>query len=161
MINKKIAASLLAGVLIGCVLANTYISVRRAGNTEVHTQETSGITTESTLKVTTKTTKSDPDLVVSNRYVAKIDGKYVEAPLKTTKDTSTAVVSTTIDVTPLVKQMTPKWEAGVGVGCVDKEILPCVSLQRNYKQDKAVEAVIQMDTQGHFKGASVIHKWRF
>ena len=89
MINKKIAASLLAGVLIGCVLANTYISVRRAGNTEVHTRETPGITTESTLKVTTKTTKSDPDLVVSNRYVAKIDGKYVEAPVQTTKDTST------------------------------------------------------------------------
>lgn len=111
--------------------------------------------------MTAKTTKSDPDLVVSNRYVAKIDGKYVEAPVQTTKDTSTAVVSTTIDVTPLVKQMTPKWEAGVGVGCVGKEILPCVSLQRNYKQDKAVETVIQMDTQGHFKGASVIHKWRF
>ena len=161
MINKKIAASLLAGVLIGCVLANTYISVRRTGETEVHTQETPGITTESTLKVTPKTTTSDPDLVVSNKYVAKVNDKYVEAPIHTTKDQSTAVVSTTIDVTPLVKQMTPRWEAGIGVGCVDKKLLPCVSLQRNYKQDKAVETVIQMDTHGNIKGASVIHKWRF
>lgn len=161
MISRKITLSLLVGILIGCVIAYTFISVRRVRGTEVHTQETSKITSESTLKVTTKTTESDPDLVVSNKYVANINGKYVEAPVQTTKDTSTAVVSTTIDVTPLVKQMTPKWEAGVGVGCVDKEILPCVSLQRNYKQDKAVEAVIQMDTQGHFKGASVIHKWRF
>lgn len=160
MINRKVTLSLLVGILVGCVIS-TYISVRRAENTEVHIQETPKITTESTLKVTTKTTTSDPDLVVSNKYVAKINDKYVEAPIHTTKDTSTAVVSTTIDVTPLVKQMTPKWEAGVGVGCVDKKLLPCVSLQRNYKQDRAVEAVIQMDTQGHFKGASVIHKWRF
>ncbi len=164
MINKehmKVALWLLAGFIAGCVIARTFTSVRCVGKTPVHTQETSKITTESTLKVTPKVTASDPDLVVSNKYVAKINGEYVEAPVKTTKDASTAVVSTTIDVTPLVKQMAPKWEAGVGVGCVDKEILPCVTLQRNYKQDRAVEAVIQMDDRGHFKGASVIHKWRF
>lgn len=164
MINKeyvKVAMWLLVGVIAGCVLTKTFTSVRRVENTPVHTQETTKITSESTLKVTPKTSESDPDLVVSNKYVAKINGEYVEAPVQTTKDTSTAVVSTTVDVTPLVKQMTPKWEAGVGVGCVDKEILPCVTLQRNYKEDKAVEAVIQMDDHGKVKGASVIHKWRF
>lgn len=164
MINKeyvKVAMWVLVGVIAGCVLTKTFAPVRRVENTQVPTQETTKITSESALKVTPKATPSDPDLIVSNRYVAKINGEYVEAPVQTTKDTSTAVVSTTIDVTPLVKQMTPKWEAGIGVGCVDKEILPCVSLQRNYKQDKAVEAVIQMDDHGRFKGASVIHKWRF
>ena len=163
---------MLAGVLMVVLITGLYFtSVRRGGNTNVHQPETPKITTskptvttKSTLSVTPKSTKSDPDLVVSNKYVAKIEGKLVEAPI--IKDVSntegnTAHVSTTIDVTPLVNKMTPKWEAGVGVGYVDKDVLPCMTLQRNYEHDKAVEAVIQIDTEGNFKGASVIHKWRF
>lgn len=172
-INKTTIRYTLAGVLMGVLITGLYFtSVRRGGNTNVHQPETPKITTsqlpvntQSTLSVTKKTTESDPDLVVSNKYVAKIDGKLVEAPMKpdvsNTKDKNQAVVSTTIDVTPLVKQMVPKWEAGVGIGYVDKDVLPCMTLQRNYKHDKAVEAVIQIDTEGNFKGASVIHKWRF
>lgn len=173
-INKTTIRYILAGVLIGVLITGMYFtSVRRGGNTNVHQPETPKITTskptvttKSTLSVTPKSTKSDPDLVVSNKYVAKIDGKLVEAPI--IKDVSntegnTAHVSTTIDVTPLVNKMTPKWEAGVGIGYVDRDggVLPCMTLQRNYEHDKAVEAVIQIDTDGNFKGASVIHKWRF
>lgn len=171
-INKTTIRYILAGILLGVLIIGLYFtSVRRGENTNVHQPETPKITTskptvttQSTLSVTKKTTESEPDLIVSNKYVAKIDGKLVEAPI--IKDVSntegnTAHVSTTIDVTPLVKQMTPKWEAGVGVSYVDNAVLPCMTLQRNYKHDKAVEAVIQIDTSGNFKGASVIHKWRF
>lgn len=178
VLNNKLTRWLLAGILLvivlGCVfLAGMHFtSVRRGGNTDVHQPETPKITTnqlpvttQSTLIVTKKTTESEPDLIVSNKYVAKIDGKLVEAPLKDVsykdKNQTTATVSTTIDVTPLVKQMTPKWEVGVGVGYVDNAVLPCMTLQRNYKQHRAVEAVIQIDKTGNFKGASVIHKWRF
>lgn len=182
IINKTTIRYTLAGILIGVLgvllIGLYFTSVRRGGNTNVHQPETPKITststtskpvvtTQSTLSVTSKTAESEPDLIVSNKYVAKIDGKLVEAPMKIQKDDSQAVggsqavVSTTIDVTPLVKQMTPKWEVGVGVGYVDKDVLPCMTLQRNYKHDKAVEAVIQIDTEGNFKGASVIHKWRF
>lgn len=172
IINKTTIRYTLAGILIGVlgvlIIGLYFTSVRRGGNTNVHQPETPKITTsnpvvttQSTLSVTSKTAEGEPDLIVSNKYVAKIDGKLVEAPMKIQKDDSQAVVSTTIDVTPLVKQMTPKWEAGVGVGYVDKDVLPCMTLQRNYKHDKAVEAVIQIDTEGNFKGASVIHKWRF
>lgn len=179
-INKTTTRYILAGILLVVLIIGLYYtSVRRGENTDVHQQETPKITTsnhtvttESTLSVTKKTTESEPDLIVSNKYVAKIDGKLVEVPMKpdvSYKDkkknnnttTTTTTVSTTIDVTPLVKQMTPKWEVGVGVGYVDKDVLPCMTLQRNYKHDKAVEAVIQIDTDGNFKGASLVHKWRF
>lgn len=173
-INKTTIRYILAGILlVGVLITGLYFtSVRRDGNTNVHQSETPKtttsklpVTTQSTLSVTKKTTESDPDLIVSNKYVAKIDGKLVEAPIKNVsykdKNNTTATVSTTIDVTPLVKQMTPKWEVGVGVGYIDKDVLPCMTLQRNYKHDKAVEAVIQIDTSGNFKGASLVHKWRF
>ena len=179
-INKTTIRYILAGILLGVLIIGLYFtSVRRGENTIVHQPETPKITTsqlpvttsqlpvttQSTLSVTKKTTESAPDLIVSNKYVAKIDGKLVEAPMKDVytkdKNSTTATVSTTIDVTPLIKQMTPKWEAGVGVGYVDKDVLPCMTLQHNYKHDKAVEAVIQIDTNGNFKGVSVIHKWRF
>ena len=174
-INKTTIRYILAGILLGVLITGLYFtSVRRGENTNVHQPETSKtttsklpVTTQSTLSVTKKTTESEPDLIVSNKYVAKIDGKLVEAPIKNVSykdnnsDGITATVSTTIDVTPLVKQMTPKWEAGVGVGYVDNDVLPCMTLQRNYKHDKAVEAVIQIDTSGNFKGASLVHKWRF
>ena len=171
-INKTTIRYILAGILLGVLIIGLYFtSVRRGENTNVHQPETPKttsklpVTTQSTLSVTKKITESDPDLIVSNKYVAKIDGKFVEAPIKNVsykdKNSTTATVSTTIDVTPLVKQMTPKWEAGVGVGYVDKDVLPCMTLQRNYKHDKAIEAVIQIDTSGNFKGASLVHKWRF
>lgn len=171
-INKTTIRYILAGILFGVLIIGLYFtSVRRGGNTNVHQPETPKttsklpVTTQSTLSVTKKITENEPDLIVSNKYVAKIDGKLVEAPMKNVsykdKNSTTATVSTTIDVTPLVKQMTPKWEAGVGVGYVDKDVLPCMTLQRNYKHDKAVEAVIQIDTSGNFKGASLVHKWRF
>ena len=172
-INKTTIRYIIAGILLIVLIIGLYFtSVRRGENTNVHQPETPKITasklpvtTQSTLSVTKKTTESEPDLIVSNKYVAKIDGKLVEAPMKNVsykdKNSTTTTVSTTIDVTPLVKQMTPKWEAGVGVGYVDNDVLPCMTLQRNYKHDKAVEAVIQIDTSGNFKGASLIHKWRF
>ena len=171
-INKTTIRYILAGVLVIVLIIGLYFtSVRRGGNTNVHHSETPKttsqlpVTTQSTLSVTKKTTESEPDLIVSNKYVAKIDGKIIEAPIKDVsykdKNSITTTVSTTIDVTPLVKQMTPKWEAGVGIGYVDNDVLPCMTLQRNYKHDKAVEAVIQIDTSGNLKGASLVHKWRF
>lgn len=166
--DKTTIRYVLVSFLLGVLITGIFFSVRRGENTNVHQQETPKITgnttqptTKSTLSVTQKSTKSEPDLIVSNKYVAKIDGKLVEAPMKIQKDDSTAVVSTTIDITPIVNKMTPRWEAGVGVGYVDNDVLPCMTLQRNYKHDKAVEAVIQIDTNGNFKGASVVHKWRF
>ena len=178
-INKTTIRYILASILVGVLIIGLYFtSVRRGENTNVHQPETPKITTskptvttQSTLSVTRKTTESEPDLIVSNKYVAKIDGKLVEAPMKGVsykdKNKTTTTVSTTIDVTPLIKQMTPKWEAGVGVGYVkgsrasSNDVLPCMTLQRNYKHDKAIEAVIQIDTDGNFKGASLVHKWRF
>ncbi len=161
---KEILKGILIGFLAGTLLAYLLVSLHE--ETKVHYKETAQpshqVTSQSTLKVTQKTTEGDPDLIVSNRYVAKIDGVEVEAPVSSRKDTNTAQITTTIDVTPLVTKMTPRWEAGVGISYIeDKKIMPCVSVQRNYEYNKAIEMTAHMDTKGHLEGVSLVHKWRF
>lgn len=160
----------LVSIMLGLCIGYKYNPVRRTESTSVHTQNTtssSPVTTATTLSTAPKTSKTDPDVVVENSYVAVVNGEKVEAPVKTTKDDTTATIKTTIDFTPLVKQMTPKWEVGIGVsyrddvGASDKKVLPCVSVQRNYKHDKAVEMILDVDTHGNVKGGSVLHKWLF
>ena len=89
-INKTTIRYILAGILLSVLIIGLYFtSVRRGENTNVHQPETPKttisklpVTTQSTLSVTKKITESEPDLIVSNKYVAKIDGKLVEAPMK-------------------------------------------------------------------------------
>lgn len=147
-------------------LVMSYNPVRRVGDTSVHQTQTTPSNTISTATSVThvpKSNSSDPDLVVRNIYVADINGKKVEAPVVTTGSDQTTTVKSVIDVTPLVKQMTPRWEAGVGVGFDNNyRMSPCVSLQRNYKQDKAVEMVITIDkNNGKVERGMLLHKWMF
>ncbi|MDO4921406.1 MAG: hypothetical protein Q4E64_06245 [Phascolarctobacterium sp.] len=173
-IDKKtlvlVSCCSLVGLLIGGFIGYSYAPLSRTGDTYVHNQKTSSplqANTETVLSVTPKTSESDPDVVVENSYVAVVNGEKIAAPVETSKDDTTATIKTTVDLTPLVKQMTPKWEVGIGVSynrdtdISDKKILPCVSVQRNYKHDKAVEVIINADTHGNVKGGSVLHKWLF
>lgn len=122
------------------------------------------ISTSSSLVVTPKSAAGEPDLVVSNKYVAEINGKRVEAPVVTTVDQSTAKVTTEIDVSPLVDAAVPDWEVGTGVGySVDGDVYIPVSIQRNYTHDKAVSVEIHLDPSERMqpRGFEVQHKWMF
>lgn len=145
--------------------------VRRAGSTSVHRTQTSSktptasvLTGETSVSVAPKVSTAAADLVVKNGYVADINGERVEAPMVSSKDNSgtQATVTNTIDITPLVNQMTPKWEAGVGLeyNYNDKKVLPCMSLQRNYRNDRAVEIVVTVDNKNIERGM-LLHKWMF
>lgn len=153
-INKQ----MILGVLIGVALGMTIDLVRCDHKTPVRPQETTSMTSSTTLEVTKKVPK-DPDLTVDTSYVAVVNGEKLEVPLKTTEKTTTKV-TTEVDMTPIVSKLTPKWEAGIGVSYHKKEVLPTISVQRNYRNDKAVEmSLFIKDNQ--IKGGSLMHKWLF
>ena len=131
------------------------------------TLKSTKVTAKSTLSVTPKVTQSDPDLVINHYYTATIDGKTSKVPLKTTKETKvddyTVKYTQELDVTNLVKPMLPNWELGVGLGVHDSDPYVPVSIQRNYKTNKALRVSIHLDPKDSMRpnGAEVVHVWKF
>lgn len=131
------------------------------------------VATTSSLSAAQKASPNDPDLIVTQKYVANINGKKVEVPIvaktaPTSPATTGTGISTTatlkqeIDVSPLVAHMIPKWEVGIGVGTQkDKGIYIPLSIQRNYEVSKGVQFEIHLDTSGKIVGTEIQHKWRF
>lgn len=114
------------------------------------------------VSVSPKQAPSDPDMVLKQTYVAKVNGKTVQVPLKDGKvDGKTATVTQTIDVSALVKPLVPKWEIGIGVGHNGSTTYFPVSVQRNYKVGRGVEVEAHIGTDGQLKGAAIQHKWCF
>lgn len=154
---------LLVALVVAVGVAITAVSFYQC--TDVHEQKTTeaDVSTSTSLSVTQKSHRDDPDLVVSTKYVADINGQRVEAPVVSTVDQSTAKVTTEVNVTPLVKQMVPDWEIGVGVGYSNDDVYIPVSVQRNYKVDRAVSVEIHLDPDDRMSpcGVEVQHKWMF
>lgn len=128
----------------------------------------------SDLSVKEKTSPSEPDLEVSQKYTAVINGKKVEVPVNaatgSTAPASTGTNGTSaslrqeVDITPLVDHMVPKWELGVGIGKQkgDSRYYVPLSLQRNYAFDKAIQFELHVDpSDKKINGVEVQHKWRF
>ena len=118
----------------------------------------SPIGSSTSVSVEKKTVATEPDLEVSTKYVTKVNDKYIEVPTKTTYDRSTdkVVVRQEVEIPNVFKK---NWEVGVGVS---SDIEPVVSLQRNYKVDKAVELIVIIDKeQGKVSKGVLMHKWKF
>ena len=128
------------------------------GNTDVPNTQTT-LTTQSTVSLTSKVTSSSPDLVVSNRYIAKVNGKTYEVPAKTTEDT--VEVTQTVDVSPLVEALSPNWSVGIGLGYHDDVYIP-LSIQRDYTPYKALRFEMHIDkSMNHIEGYEIQHVWKF
>lgn len=130
-----------------------------------------------------KASPNDPDLVLSQSYVAKINGEEVKVPIVSKKatgttnepdstDSSNAVqtsqgirgtVTQTIDLTPVLsrykKEYTTNWEVGLGYTCMNNRSYIPMSIQRNYSDDKALELTVLLKTDGRVDGAMMQHKW--
>ena len=133
------------------------------------------LSTTSTLQATQKTSQNQPDLEVSQKYTAVINGEKVEVPVVhaatgSTPPASTGATGTSaslkqeLDVSPLVNRMVPKWELGVGVGKQkgDSGLYLPLSLQRNYAFDKAIQFELHVDPSDRkINGVELQHKWRF
>lgn len=136
-----------------------------------------GLLSTTRIHAETKDNPKEEDLVLSNKYVAVINGEKVSVPIvKRTAGTinqpdSTggsandaspgvkATVEQTIDLTPVLSKLHPSWEMGVGVSYVNERAYVPLSIQRNYQADKALELTVLVDTDGKAKGAMVQHKW--
>ena len=133
-------------------------------------------TIDTTISIANKKSEHSPDLELKQTYVANINGKEVEVKVKDNEQPktpaasagatapvgTTATVSQTIDLTPFVDAMRPDWELGVGIGRNDSKTYIPVSLQRNYKYDRALQFEIHLDAHDRsVKGFEVQHKWSF
>lgn len=166
--------TLALGILMGSL--GTYWLL--SGNQSLPT--TSPIRTTTALSVTTKESADDPDLVVSQKYVATINNKKVEVPISnvsTGNTTSAAETSAAphtgatpfvatlqqeVDITPLVAYMVPKWELGIGIGRHKENTYIPLAVQRNYTFNKAVQLELHIDPSNQkITGVELQHKWRF
>lgn len=162
--------------LVGILLVIVGLLVFSCKNTDVHNGRTGdnvaktevanvppNISADTAVTVRRKSTEHDPDLVVTQKYTASINGKKVSVPMVTSKDSTTATVTQSVDVTALVKPLLPRWEAGVGVGYDNDGFYVPVAIQRNYKPDRSLEFTIHLNPRDGMKpnGGSMIHKWHF
>lgn len=160
ILNKPLVPWLLL-LLYTCVrlyLSHTSTQVLPQGNTDVPNAQTT-LTTQSTVSLTSKVTSSSPDLVVENRYIAKVNGKTYEVPAKTSEDT--LEVTQTVDVSPLVEALSPNWSVGIGLGYHDDVYIP-LSIQRDYTPYKALRFEMHIDkSMNHIEGYEIQHVWKF
>lgn len=143
--------------------------------------DTSKITSKGTITITSAPSTATGDtLVVKESLVATNGNRKAEVPIRNqsvplnnneNKDTSNKniEVTNTIDVSSLVRPLVPKWEIGIGVGTHDGDTYIPVSIQRDYKVDKAVRLEIHLDPTAKGdtkrilspKGIEVQHVWKF
>lgn len=171
--------AIIIGVIL-CLIITAAVMFFIHRNNEVEKPSVSSspsATIQSNLVVTEKTSEDDPDLRVSQTYKAIINNQEIEVPVsasttsKTTASSSaatgtpgnTASLRQEIDVTPIVRQLVPDWELGVGIGKQkDGDVYIPVSIQRNYETHKGLQVELHVDPKDQkIDGIEIQHKWRF
>lgn len=150
------------------LLTNLLLLVSFGYYTYVHTQripkvdKTPKLTnTPSTNVIRTKTTNlGDTEVKVETIYTAgdkKVSTGVQRIPPGTT---TTPTIKQEIDLTHLLPKK--NWEVGVGLGVHRGNPYIPLSIQRNYKTDKAVQVEVQFDMRTRkVQGVEVQHKWSF
>lgn len=161
------------GVTIGIllvILAVAYWFLRdntTNNNQPKETKQLDPIKQTTTVSLSPKETPTSPDVVVDTVYTTKVNGETIRLPMTTTKDKTTATVTSQIDMTSAVdagvRAERRNWELGVGLGVHGGSVYVPVELQRNYSKNKAISAEVHLDAEDlkHVNGAEVMHKWRF
>lgn len=143
----------------------------------VKTVEDKEITSTGTITVTPNEEPNDV-LVIHESLVASNGHRRVEVPIRNTKTpiatpnsdnynsdnpNKTVTYENKIDVSALVRPLVPKWEIGTGVGTHRGNVYVPVSVQRDYKVDKAVRVEVHLDPKDRMapKGVEVQHIWKF
>lgn len=127
---------------------------------------------ETTVTIKDKETPEDPDVIVDNKYIAKIDGVTYEIPKvqngsgKVTD--KTVQVTNKIDMTPVVDKLGEvkydrNWSIGVGMGLnrTDDSVYVPVSIERHFNYDRSVEGVFGIDKDGHVENVALLYKVHF
>lgn len=184
MYNSK---DLYVGIIIGVVLGavGCYWFATKGDHTHLDTNmsnSTSGLQSTTEVQLVPKSSPYEEDLLVSQKYTAVINGEKVSVPIvkKATTDPSSqpssssgdanvqgqmkavgdnkVIVTQTVDLTPVLKKLKPTWELGIGYMYNSNQHYGVVSVQRNYKDTKAIE-VTGFIKDNKFDGGMVQHKW--
>ena len=150
----------------------------------VKVNEDKEITSTGTITITPNKEPNDV-LVVHESLVASNGNRKVEVPIRNIKapiynpdsnsnpsannpdtpnsNNKTVTYENKIDVSALVRPLVPKWEIGTGVGTHRGNVYVPVSVQRDYKVDKAVRVEVHLDLKDRMapKGVEVQHIWKF
>lgn len=135
-------------------------------------------TVKSDSKVVVKDTEGDSMFSAKEYLIAKGNNREVRIPisthteyLKSTADSpdkgnkesngKEITYHNEIDVTSLVRPLVPKWEVGVGIGRHRGHTYVPVSVQRDYKVDKAVRLEVHIGGTKTIDGVEVQHVWKF
>ena len=128
---------------------------------------TSNPTVSSVVSVAPKQKPTDPDLIVKQKYVAKVNDQIIEVPLTQPKETkgsdNQTVLTQTIDVTAAVKPIAPRWSIGTGVGRYHSETYIPLTIVRHYKPLKrslSFSVKYSVD-KGKITGGEIQHLWSF
>lgn len=151
---KTVGSIVLAIIVIVIIVYRPHGDFREPNNVP----SGSPIGSSTSVSIEKKTVETEPDLEVSTKYVTKVNDKYIEVPTKTTYDRSTdkVIVRQEVEIPNVFKK---NWEVGVGVS---SDIEPVMSLQRNYKVDKAIELIVIIDKEkGKVSKGVLMHKWKF
>lgn len=176
--NKGLFLTLLIIIITG-VFKHWYS--RSSGHSIPHkdtiktTNDATKVTSTGTITVTPNKEPNDV-LVIHESLVASNGHRRVEVPIRDTKtpiatpspdnynsDNKTVTYENKIDVSALVRPLVPKWEIGTGVGTHSGNVYVPVSIQRDYKVDKAVRVEVHLDPKDRMapKGVEVQHIWKF
>lgn len=181
--NKGLFLTLLIIIITG-VFKHWYS--RSSGHSIPHkdtikaTNEDTKVTSTGTITVTPNKETNDV-LVVHESLVASNGNRKVEVPIRNIKapiytpdndnnpspsnpnSNKTVTYENKIDVSALVRPLVPKWEIGTGVGTHRGNVYVPVSVQRDYKVDKAVRVEVHLDPKDRMapKGVEVQHIWKF
>lgn len=156
----------------------------------VKVNEDKKVTSTGTITVTPNKEPNDV-LIVRESLVASNGNRRVEVPIRNSKtpipdnpnsdnptprvarpapdnnnnnkNNKTVTYENKIDVSALVRPLVPKWEIGIGVGAHRGNVYVPVSVQRDYKVDKAVRVEFHLDPKDRMapKGVEVQHIWKF
>lgn len=176
--NKGLFLTLLIIIITG-VFKHWYS--RSSGHSIPHkdtvkaTENADKVTSTGTITITPNKEPNDV-LVVHESLVASNGHRKVEVPIKNIKapiynpnynnpsnPNKTVTYENKIDVSALVRPLVPKWEIGTGVGTHRGNVYVPVSVQRDYKVDKAVRVEVHLDPKDRMapKGVEVQHIWKF
>lgn len=132
-------------------------------------------TIDTNVTATLKESPSEPDVTLTNTYVANVNGEILKIPVVTPHELNsldaktTGKITQTIDLTPVINNMNvmnnmnnkykKNWEVGIGYGIHNGKSYVPVEIQRNYKADKAISIEFHKTTKGT-QGYEIKHKWK-
>ena len=169
----KVTTLLIVTLIVLHYILNLYMCRTGNNNNNItnndNNKDSITATIDTNVTATLKEYPSEPDVTLTNTYVANVNGEILKIPVVTPHELNspdaktTGKITQTIDLTHVVNNMNNKykknWEVGIGYGIHNGKSFVPVEIQRNYKADKAISIEFHTTTKGT-QGYEIKHKWK-